>query len=192
MAQRQISHLSCMRSKFISSLAQEPFQPPSCQRRVIGLVQEQRWLTHDVSVSLQPWASLARLQHHSPTIVLIWIPRGRDSLSVAVSSWCLPQRLQWPPASVATSDASHLANKSIMRKATASDLPKSPVIPDIEMRGQRRVTACWVMEIRSNWSSESYLGLAFCSNDCRCWNCLFWQKIRGPWCRPESTYFSLS
>ena len=27
-----------------------------------------------------------------------------------------------------------------MRKATASDLPTSPVIPDIEMRGQRRVT----------------------------------------------------
>lgn len=37
-----------------------------------------------------------------------------------------------------------------MRKATASDLPMSLVNPNIETRGQRRVTACWVMVIRSN------------------------------------------
>lgn len=105
-------------------------------------------------------------------------PKRRDSLSVALSSWCLPQRLQQPPASVATSDASHLANKSIMRKATASDLSTSPVIPGIPMRGQRRVRASWVMEIRSNWSSANYLGLAFSSNDCCCWHGWNWQKIR--------------
>lgn len=101
--------------------------------------------------------------------VLIWIPRSRGKLSVAVSSWCFQKH---PLASVATADDSHLANKSIMRKATARDEPASPVSSDIAMRGQRGVTARRIMEIRSNWSSLSYLGPHFCLNECIWWSCL--------------------
>lgn len=55
-------------SCFIYLLVQEPFQPPSCQRRIMELLLERLWLSHDVSVASQPWASLTRLQsaHMNP------------------------------------------------------------------------------------------------------------------------------
>lgn len=54
---------------------------------------------------------------------------------MAVSSWCLPQSLPKPPASVATPVDRRLANKSIMCEATASNFAKVPRDPP---RGGRR------------------------------------------------------
>lgn len=144
-------------------LVDKPLPLLSCHTRVTGVRRERplgdSWyfsVTTALSIFDQTWVLL-------PATVLTWIPRSRDKLSLAVSSWCF---LKHPLANVATADDSHLANKSIMRKATARDEPASPVSSDIETRGQRGVTAWRVMEIRSNWSSLNYLGPHFCLNEC--------------------------
>lgn len=134
--QQHISHQSLLFHNSHKNL----FQLPSCQRKLIVEVLDQSRQTHDASVSLEPWASLATLQH-------VWIPKGRERVYLLQwSSWCLPQRIQQPRAFTATSVASHLENKSIMCKATASNMPTSPVIPDVASRGQAGVVAFWVIE----------------------------------------------
>lgn len=167
-------HTSYVRAPLlIYLLVDKPLLPLSCHTRVTGVRRERplgdSWffsVTTALSIFDQTWVLLS-------ATVLTWIPRSRDKLSVAVSSWCF---LKQPLANVATADDSHLANKSIMRKATARDEPASPVSSDIETRGQRGVTAWRVMEIRSNWSSLNYLGPCFCLNECIWLSCLESQR----------------
>lgn len=167
-------HTSYVRAPLLIYLVvDKPLQPLSCHTRVTGVRRERplgdSWyfsVTTALSIFDQTWVRL-------PATVLTWIPRSRDKLSVAVSSWCF---LKHPLANVATADDSHLANKSIMRKATARDEPASPVSSDIEARGQRGVTAWRVMEIRSNWSSLNYLGPRLCLNECIWLSCLESQR----------------
>lgn len=164
-------------------LVDKPLQRLSCPTRVTGVRRERppgdSWyfsVTTALSISDQTWVLL-------PATVLGWIPRSRDKLSVAVSSWCFQKH---PQASVATADDSHLANKSIMRRATARDEPASPASSDLRTRGQRGVMAWRVMEIRSNWSSLNYLGPRLL---------LGWMHLirllgitmTAPWSQPEST-----
>lgn len=170
-------------SFFIYLLVDKPLQLLSCHTRVTngceaGEPLGDSWY-FSVTTALSIFDQTSVLL---PTTLLTWIPWSRDKLSVAVSSWCF---LKHPLANVATADDSHLANKSIMRKATARDEPASPVSSDIETRGQRGVTAWRVMEIRSNWSSPNYLGPRFCLNGCIWLSCL--ESQRGPWSQPEST-----
>ncbi len=187
-AQPQISHLSCTRLHvhFLASAGtfSTSIMSKMNNRSGAGAVLTDSWCLSVITALSVFGQTLAPL----PAIVLIWIPRGRDSLSVAVCSWCLPQRLQKPPASIATSDDSHLANKSIMRKATASDMPTSPVIPDIEMRGQRRVSLLGhgnqVNLVISKLSGSNIL-LKLLSLLNLVWND---KRSGGPWCwcHPES------
>lgn len=148
---------------FISQLSQESFSVSFMSKENNSCGVRSASQTHDASVSLEPWASLARLQH-------LWIPKGSETVYLLQwSSWCLPQRIQQPQAFTGTTVASHLENKSIMCKATASNLPTSPVIPDVATMGQMEVTAFWVMEKSGQICHRRTIRvLHFSSNDHSC------------------------